>query len=84
MNANELVRMEYLLKPLVLWVQNSLEYLTRLELFRSIWFVLIEVLLAVTPAAVTMNSSKGDISNNHPNRSPDDLVTITDIALPLL
>lgn len=44
--------------------------------------MLIEVLLAVTPA-VSMNSLNRDKINN-PNRSPDDLVTIADIALPLL
>ncbi|KAL4506991.1 hypothetical protein ABPG72_001412 [Tetrahymena utriculariae] len=76
-NQNELINIEYLLKPLIIWVENSLQYQTKLELFRSIWHVLIEVLVALSNS----NSSQKQLSQNYQKSKNQQIQFLQDVSL---
>ncbi|KAL4492890.1 hypothetical protein ABPG73_010439 [Tetrahymena malaccensis] len=76
-NQNELINIEYLLKPLIIWVENSLQYQTKLELFRSIWHVLIEVLIALSNSS----SNQKQLSQNYEKNQHQQIQFLQDANL---
>ncbi|EAS01493.2 hypothetical protein TTHERM_00152070 (macronuclear) [Tetrahymena thermophila SB210] len=76
-NQNELINIEYLLKPLIIWVENSLQYQTKLELFRSIWHVLIEVLIALSNSS----SSQKQLSLSYEQTQSQQIQFLQDASL---